>query len=130
LTFLPFVHTEVVTRATWPTSGGPGFCRARAVAVAAFGDVPVVVAVVCVAVLAEPRVVVEPDRVDLGEAQGRPECLGDLAGVASDPRRHRRPRSSAMTVAVAEMPHRTLPHYARSVSDPGPWPPGIPPGWS
>jgi hypothetical protein len=44
--------------------------------------VPVVVAVGCVAVLAESCVVVEPGRVDLGEVQGRAERLGDLGGLA------------------------------------------------
>lgn len=53
-----------------------------AVAVSGLRDVPVVVAVGGVAVLAEARVVVEPGGVDLGEAQGRPERLGDVPGLA------------------------------------------------
>ena len=40
------------------------------------------VAVGGVAVLAESCIVVEPGRVDLGEAQGRPERLGDPPGPA------------------------------------------------
>ena len=55
---------------------------AGAVAAAAVGHVPVSVAVGGVAVLAESCIVVEPGRVDLGEPQGRPERLGDLAGPA------------------------------------------------
>jgi hypothetical protein len=52
----------------------------EAVAVAALGHVPVAGAVGSIAVLAESCIVVEPGGVDLGEAQGRPERLGDLAG--------------------------------------------------
>ncbi len=55
---------------------------AGAVAVAAAGYLPVVVAVGCVAVLAESCVVVQPGRVDLAEVQGRAERLGDPAGPA------------------------------------------------
>src|ERR1700722_6103319 len=50
--------------------------------VATLGYVPVTGAVGSVAVLAESCVVVEPGRVDLAEAQGRPKCLGDQAGSA------------------------------------------------
>jgi hypothetical protein len=50
---------------------------AEALAVAAFGHAQVAVAVGSAAVLAESRIVVEPGDVDLGEAQERPECLGD-----------------------------------------------------
>ena len=55
---------------------------AGAVAVAALGHVPVALAVGSVAVLAESCIVVEAGGVDLDEAQGRPECLGDPAGPA------------------------------------------------
>jgi hypothetical protein len=55
---------------------------AGAVAIAGLGHVPVAVAVRSVAVPAESCVVAEPGGVNLGEAQGRPECLGDLAGPA------------------------------------------------
>ena len=55
---------------------------AGAVPVPCLRDVPVVVAVGGVAVLAESRVVVEPGGMDLGEAQGRPERLGDVPGLA------------------------------------------------
>jgi len=55
---------------------------AGAMAVAALGHLPVTVAVGSVAVLAESGIVVESGRVDLGEAQGRPERLGDLTGPA------------------------------------------------
>jgi hypothetical protein len=41
----------------------------------------VLVAVESVAVLAESCIVVEPGRMDLGEAKGRPERLGDLAAA-------------------------------------------------
>jgi len=54
---------------------------AGAVAVAAAGHLPVVVAVGCVAVLAESGVVVEHGR-GPGEVQGRAERLGDPAGPA------------------------------------------------
>jgi hypothetical protein len=50
--------------------------------VAALGHVPVAVAVGSVAVLAESCIVVESGGVDLGEAQGRPERLGDPPGTA------------------------------------------------
>ena len=52
---------------------------AGGVAVAGLGHVPVAVTVRHVA---ESYVVVEPGRVDLGEAQGKPEHLGDLTGAA------------------------------------------------
>ncbi len=55
---------------------------AAAVVVPALGYVPVLVAVASVAVLAESCVVVEPGRVDLGEAQRGPERLGDPPGPA------------------------------------------------
>src|ERR1039457_3903364 len=55
---------------------------AGAVTVAAFGDVPVLVAVRRVAVLAESCVVVEPGVMDLGEGQRWPERDGDLPGRA------------------------------------------------
>jgi len=42
----------------------------------------VLVAIGGIAVLAEPRIVVEPGRADLGEAQRRPERPGDPAGPA------------------------------------------------
>jgi hypothetical protein len=51
-------------------------------AVAALGHLPVAIAIGHVAVLAETCIVIEPGRVDLGEAQGRPEHLGDLTGPA------------------------------------------------
>jgi hypothetical protein len=50
---------------------------AGAVAVAAAGYLPVVVAVGCVTVMAESGIVVEPGRVDLAKVQGRAERLGD-----------------------------------------------------
>jgi hypothetical protein len=50
---------------------------AGAVAVAALGHLPVAITVGHIAVLAETCIVVEPGRVDLSEAQGRPERLGD-----------------------------------------------------
>jgi len=56
---------------------------AGAVAIAALGHLPVVAAVGHIAVLAESCIVVEPGRVYLSEAQGRPERLGDLPGPAS-----------------------------------------------
>ena len=55
---------------------------AGAVAVAAAGQLPVVVAVGRVAALAETGIVVEPGRVDLAEVQGTAERLGDPAGPA------------------------------------------------
>jgi hypothetical protein len=55
---------------------------AGAVAVAAAGYLPVVVAVGCVAVLAESGIVVEPGHVDLAEARRRAERLGDPASPA------------------------------------------------
>jgi hypothetical protein len=61
--------------------------RVQALAVAAgagaesgFRHVPVPVAVRGVAVPAQPRIVVEPGRADLREAQRGPECPGDPAG--------------------------------------------------
>ena len=56
---------------------------AGAVTVPRLGHVPVLVAVRSITVLAEPCIVVEPGRMDLGEGQGRPERLGDLPGPAS-----------------------------------------------
>lgn len=53
-----------------------------AVAVSGVGQVPVLVAVRDFAVWAESCIVVEPGRVDLGEAQGRAERPGDLSGAA------------------------------------------------
>src|ERR1039457_567937 len=70
-------------RAPRLTSEDPGSCRGRgAVAVAAAGQLPVVVAVGRVAALAETGIVVEPGRVDLAEVQGTAERLGDPAGPA------------------------------------------------
>ena len=43
-----------------------------------------VVAVGCVAVLAESGIVIEPGRMDLAEVQGRAERLGDPAGPAGE----------------------------------------------
>ncbi len=56
-------------------------CPLGAVAVSGVGQVPVLVAVRDFAVLAESCIVVEPGRVDLGEAQRRPERPGDLSGA-------------------------------------------------
>lgn len=71
MTFLPLVHTEEITNRA--TGADPGFCRgAEAVTLPGPGHVPVPVAVVRVAVLAESSVVVEPGGVDLVEAEGRP----------------------------------------------------------
>ena len=55
---------------------------AGTVTAAAFGDVPVLVAVRRVAVLAESGVVVEPGGMDPGEGQRRLERDGDLPGLA------------------------------------------------
>ena len=55
---------------------------AGAVTVPRLGHVPVLVAVRSITVLAEPCIVVEPGRMDLGEGQGRPERLGDPPGPA------------------------------------------------
>jgi hypothetical protein len=91
LTHLPLVHTEEITGlVTWRPVVNGDQCGSRAFAVAVavaagagavavpgLGHVPMPVAVGGVAVLAESGIVVEPGRVDLGEAQGRPERLGD-----------------------------------------------------
>lgn len=53
-----------------------------AIAVSGAGQVPVLVAVRGVAVLGESCIAVEPGRVNLGEAQGRPERPGDLSSEA------------------------------------------------
>ena len=53
-----------------------------AVTVSGVGHMPVLAAVGGVAVLAESCIVVEPGCVDLGEAKGRPERLGDPPGAA------------------------------------------------
>ena len=86
---MPLVHTEeiirlmqVMDRSRRPVWVQAFAVAAGAVAVPGLGHVPVPVAVGSVAVLAESCVVVEPGGVDLGEAQGRPECLGDPSGPA------------------------------------------------
>jgi len=73
---------------------------AGAVAVAGLGHVPVAVAVGSVAVLAESCIIVEPGRVDLGEAEGRPERLcadvprrGHIRRIPSPGRGSRRQRT-------------------------------------
>jgi hypothetical protein len=87
---MPLVHTEEVTRSDscsgrmlWrPVRVQAPAMAAGTIAVPRLGHVPVLVAVGGVAVLAEPCIVLEPGRVDLGEAERRPERLGDSSGAA------------------------------------------------
>ena len=80
MTGMQLVHTEEVARLLLPVRVQALAVAAGAVAVPGLAYVPVVVAVGGVAVLAESRVVVEPGRVDLGEAHMRPERLDDPSG--------------------------------------------------
>ena len=88
---------------------------AGAVIVPRLGHVPVLAAVWNVAVRAESRIVIEPGRVDLGEAEGRPGRLGDPPGAAgADGGRRSRSWRQCPETADTTVPARVAAGHCRA----------------